>query len=236
MVKITLHGDLGEKIGKEWILDVESVNEGINAIDILSENKLYKYLQQKEQAQSPYRVLINGEDFISEEKLDDIKKPENVRNSNLIIKINNLKTIDIIPIIEGAGKIGNIIFGVILIIVGIILFATGYGAGFGVLAITTGLGLIVTGVLGLLARPPDFEDPNGVGKSSYLFNGPQNVVREGGPVPIGYGRLLLGSQVIAASYDIYDVSSVEQVISDDIRSETSNPGGVAEMPTQLIQT
>ena len=33
MVKITLHGKLGEDIGKEWDLDIESVSEGLRAIE-----------------------------------------------------------------------------------------------------------------------------------------------------------------------------------------------------------
>ena len=34
------------------------------------------------------------------------------------------------------------------------------------------------------------------GTPSYLFDGPTNVVGEGGPVPVGYGRLLIGSTAI----------------------------------------
>ena len=36
--------------------------------------------------------------------------------------------------------------------------------------------------------------------NSYLFSGPVNVINEGGPVPIGYGRLIVGSQVIMSTY------------------------------------
>ena len=45
--------------------------------------------------------------------------------------------------------------------------------------------------------------------NSYLFSGPTNVLNEGGPVPIGYGRLMVGSQVIMASYE------VERVLTKD---------------------
>jgi predicted phage tail protein len=55
---------------------------------------------------------------------------------------------------------------------------------------------------------PDFRsivnpssDPTQLAKS-YLFSGPTNVMNEGGAVPMGYGRLMVGSQVIMASYDI----------------------------------
>ena len=38
--------------------------------------------------------------------------------------------------------------------------------------------------------------------NSYLFNGPVNVLNDGGPVPIGYGRVIVGSQVVMAAYAI----------------------------------
>ena len=38
--------------------------------------------------------------------------------------------------------------------------------------------------------------------NSYLFSGPVNVLNEGGPVPIGYGRLIVGSQVIMSAYGV----------------------------------
>ena len=54
------------------------------------------------------------------------------------------------------------------------------------------------------------EDFRGGGKQSYLFNGPINVTNEGGPVPVGYGRLIVGSQVTYASYEVTRVdASVE---------------------------
>ena len=41
--------------------------------------------------------------------------------------------------------------------------------------------------------------------NSYLFNGPVNIINEGGPVPIGYGRLIVGSQTIMSAYDVRKV-------------------------------
>lgn len=237
MVNITLHGDLGKTFGEVWELDIQSVSEAINAIEILSNNKLYTYLQQQDKINSPYRVLINGDDFVSEEKLDNINNPNAVLKSNLILKSKNIKTIDIIPVIEGADEIINIVLGALLIIAGIIVaFIPGLGF-LGAGLIVVGLGLLITGVVGLLASPPkpeDFVDP--AGKGGYLFNGPENVAKEGGPVPVGYGRLLLGSQVIAATYNIYDVSSVDQVISTNITTQNAAIGGVGQTPTTMIQT
>ena len=53
----------------------------------------------------------------------------------------------------------------------------------------------------------DFREIEGGGRRSYLFSGPENTVREGGPVFIGYGRLMVGSQVVQSSIETFDVRS-----------------------------
>ncbi len=41
---------------------------------------------------------------------------------------------------------------------------------------------------------------------SYVFNGPVNTTAQGQPVPIGYGRLIVGGAVISAGISIDDIS------------------------------
>ena len=210
-VKITLFGDLGKKVGKNWNLAVESVGEAIRFIEHTTKKKLYKYLLEKDKEGIRYRVLINNRDFVSEKPLD-VNDLDTVRNSELVMKRKDLKTIDIIPVIEGAddGGIFATILGALLIVVGVILLFTPF-APLGTGLIIAGLGLVAAGVTVLLSQPPDFQpfqEIEGGGAASYLFNGPQNTTREGGPVPVGYGRLLIGSQVISASYDIIDYEAL----------------------------
>ena len=56
-----------------------------------------------------------------------------------------------------------------------------------------------------MAEPPEFEDFREIQKTnkkeSYLFNGPLNTYNPGGPVPIGYGRVMVGSLTIAYSHE-----------------------------------
>jgi len=205
-VKVNFHGVLQE-LGKTWNLAIQSVGEAIHAINTIKKGRLNKTLLENDKKGIKYRVLINGRDFLCEET-PTLDKPETIQNSELTFKFNEgkLKTIDFVPVLEGAdGDFFSIIAGVLLIIVGIVLFATP----FGVPLIMAGLGLVAAGVINLLSKPPkfedfrDFSDPSKA-KSSYLFNGPVNVTREGGPVPILYGRLLIGSQVISTSYEITD--------------------------------
>ena len=234
LVNINLHGQLGKAVGRKgWKLSVKSVAEACRAIDALSQRRWTKHLLTAEAAKVKYKILVNGEAPMTE-KEPDPKDPNTILNSELIIPIHNLDTIDIVPVVEGAGD--NM--GILLVVVGVLLIVTGVGAAGGMSALqsaataagTTGLGvgtflgigagtaimagaaLAIAGVTALSMKPPAFVDDaeidldNGAGGArSYLFNGPANTVREGGPVPIGYGRLVVGSQIIQSSNKIQDV-------------------------------
>ena len=212
-VNIKLHGHLGEAVGEDWSLHVRNTSEAMNAINVLSKRKLYRYLAESDKKGAKYRVLINGRDFASDGPLSSFDSKEDmqkIRNSELCLASQNLKTIDIIPILEGAEAIVNIIVGVVLIIIGIILLV--YGQPIGFAFIMAGIGLVASGIAALLMDAPVFEDVRSIqggGTSSYLFNGPQNTAREGGPVPFGYGELLIGSQVLSATYSIGDVLATQ---------------------------
>jgi predicted phage tail protein len=66
-----------------------------------------------------------------------------------------------------------------------------------------GLFAILSGMANLLAEPPDFEDFREIQqvnkRESYLFGGPINTYNPGGPVPVGYGRIMAGSLTVAYS-------------------------------------
>ncbi|CAK0749921.1 Tail assembly protein [Gammaproteobacteria bacterium] len=212
MVTITLHGEMGKALGKaKWILDVKKVSEAIHAINVLTENKLNKYL--KKHGEDGFSVVVNNRTLTYGEKLDinDKEIERKIKESQLNLSFKNLQTIDIVPVVVLANSdILNIVLGVVLIIVGVLIAVgtLGGGAPLSAALIIGGIGIIAAGVINLLSKPPVFEDYREIskgGKTSYLFNGPENVINDGGPVPIGYGRLLVGSQVIAASYNISNI-------------------------------
>lgn len=205
LVTIKLHGNLGELFHEQWDFAVKSVSQALSAINTFTDNKFFKFLSSKQQKGVFYRVLINGEDYVAEKSLTDPEDINAIKSSNLVANIDNLKTIDIIPVLEGAKDVFLIILGVVLVIVGILLIEFGIG----VPLIMIGIGLLAAGITALISKPPAFEDFREVegSKSSYLFNGPVNIQREGGPIPVGYGRLLVGSQVISANVINYDLDS-----------------------------
>lgn len=202
LVTIRLHGDLGNKIGKKYRLAVKSTGEAIHAINCLTNNRLYKYLYEKDKDGVAYEIIINNKKF--ECNSDNSENLPSQIISELTIPNPHLQEIDVVPVIQGAEDVGLLILGALLITLGAIFFETP----FGVPLIVIGVGLLVGGVMLMLAKPPDFDDFR-QGKRNYLFDGPENIAGEGGPVPILYGRLIVGSQVIAGYYDT-SVQAVEK--------------------------
>lgn len=212
LTKITLHGDIGKKISKDvWNLSISSVREALHAINVLSNNELNNYFIRHNKLQAKYRVLINGRDFLCPVKELNETNMEEINNSELIMKHENLETIDIVPILEGTS---NDVLGYIQIVVGVILMiASFFVPGLGPALFVAGLMLVGAGIMTLLTKPPKFDDFRKIdkaGKDSYLFSGPTNIVGEGGPIPVGYGTVLLGSQVISSSYRIQDYQIVRE--------------------------
>jgi predicted phage tail protein len=135
------------------------------------------------------------------------------------------EVIRIVPVISGAGKGGTskILIGIGLIAVSFIFPGAGiFGAGFGIfgpLAASTiatlttvgnlislvGASLVLGGVAEMLTpvsrTRQDESDPS----KSYSFSGIQNVSRQGVPVPICYGEVLVGSVVISAGINAGDI-------------------------------
>jgi predicted phage tail protein len=245
MTNITLHGEIAEYVGREnWNLKVNSIKEAMRAIQVLSKGKLLKYLIGAAEESIEYKILVNKREMIMAEDLS-LERPESIFNSELVMINEKLETLDIVPIIKGAGGGGgnSSTKGILAIVLAVILIASGIGAAGGVTflgmagaaggtgatvlsgaLIAAGIGLAVTGITLLMMSPPKFDDfrkiDGGGGKPSYLFDGPSNVLGEGGPVPVGYGRMKIGSQVVEISMNNVelDVKSTSTNVKDQINN------------------
>jgi len=237
MTSITLHGEIAEHVGREkWNLKVNSIKEALRAIQVLSKGKLLKYLIGAAEKSVEYKILVNKREMMAVEDIS-LERPESIFNSELVMINEKLETLDIVPIIKGAGGGGgggSSSKGVLALVLGVILIATGVfapvGLGIGASAalsgalIGAGLGLAVTGITLLMMSPPKFDDfrkiDNGGGKPNYLFDGPSNILGEGGPVPVGYGRMKIGSQTVEISMNNVelDVKSTAADVKDQINN------------------
>ena len=223
LVEITLHGKLGKKLGRStWNLSVASASEGIHAINKMSGGKLFQLLAKEQKKNQKYKILLNDKplkidtDVRFDEMHDDKEKSkeqiEAINNSELTINNPKLEKVDFVPVVEGADEVFTIFFAIIVIIIGIIV-----GGPLGMAIVMAGVGLLAAGIAALMMEPPEMDELRtleGATSASYMFNGPVNIAREGGPVPICYGRLLCGGQVLGAWYDIDDIDASANSISN----------------------
>ena len=205
MTHVKLMGEIGEKFGTEWDMNVSSFRDMFRLIDCQTEG-FKKYLLDCADKGINFTIQ-NGEDLV-DGTLDAMIAP---------VK----ETVIITPIAAGAGAsdVFKVVIGALLIIYGPGLVDSLFAAGgegavvssemVGAETVTTstkvgklqiaarravqGLGtsLGMDGVTGYLT--PD--TPSEAGKS-YLYDGPENNVLQGAPVPLLYGRLLVGGSVI----------------------------------------
>ena len=72
-----------------------------------------------------------------------------------------------------------------------------------------GAGLAIQGVMSLLFPPPkpDFNQEVAAGGKSYLFGNKPSNVSQGQAIPVGYGRLLIGSSQISAATNHYPLAT-----------------------------
>jgi predicted phage tail protein len=118
--------------------------------------------------------------------------------------------INIYPEVVGAGGrpgVMGIILGVLMIVVAI--FAPYIGgpllAAQGALYVGGAFAIIGGAITMLTTKTPKMGNYQGAEqdrRASFVYNGPVNVVEQGGPVPLVYGRHICGSTVISAGIEV----------------------------------
>lgn len=194
--KIKLLGHLGKKFGREYQFDVSSPAEAVKAL-CHQVKGFRQYMQEGKGKEQKFKIIVG------ENTLLDVEKQLGMQTNN---------DISIVPMIKGSGgDLGNAILGGVLLasslgfgpLGGLFVGEFAAFAGLGA-AIGTGIGgaLLFSGLSGMLFKPPQVMAPSETNKDndrSYLFNGAVNTTQQGQPIPIGYGRMRIGSQVVSAS-------------------------------------
>jgi len=206
MKTVYLYGHLGRKFGHRWQLDVQTPAEALRAI---MANKPEFRAHLLTHSTPGYQVCVGPDPLV---KLDALQYP------------SGRQAIKIVPVIAGAAKdptIG-IIVGVVLVAAAIVTYqyellpyamtTAGGGltlAGSAVVSMGfIGASLALGGISQLLAGTPGdqgiSERPEN--KPSFIFNGAVNTIAQGHPVPVGYGRMRVGSAVISAGIATEDIA------------------------------
>lgn len=192
MRTIILLGELGKRYGRRHLLDVKTPAEAIRALCVNFQD-FADFVSSSHERNVGYQVL-NMREGLNEEGLHH---PAGQR-------------ITIAPVVAGASFFGKLFSGVGAILTGAALIAAAVmfpplaaielvaGTTLASVAFNVGVSLALGGVSQLLAPTPKTPE-NTQEKNSYVFNGAVNTTAQGQPVPIGYGRMVVGSAVISAS-------------------------------------
>ena len=203
---VKLYGELAERYGKDWHLDINSPSEAVRALAVNNPG-FRQFVSSSQDRGVGYKISV-GKTFI--QSLEEIYYP------------SGRQEIKIIPVVLGAKKDGGlaIILGIALMVAAphLALAAEGaIGAGLGGAgmvasplaihagtstaammvqgaAMNIGFNLVLAGVGAALTNTPEpvKDDEN------YSFDGAANTVRQGVPVPVCYGQLLVGGAVISS--------------------------------------
>lgn len=187
---IRLHGEMGRRFGREFVMDVLTTAEAVQAL-CATVTGFRAYLI--EHADDGYKV------FVGTQRID---------TEGLIDPVSDREVIRIAPVVAGAGgDFGKIIVGAALIYFsmgtsGVAITPLWGTTTLGSLAGNIGFSLILGGVASMLSQPPP--TPTATTSTptqntpSKIFDGAVNTTAQGNPVPLCYGRVLVGSHVVSA--------------------------------------
>lgn len=201
MMTVLLYGWLGKRFGRVHRYDVRTPVEAVRALGATLPGFRQALIEG-----GAYRVLRGGREALT---LDQCAEPQSARES-----------VRIVPVVAGAGKgLGQVLLGAALI--GFAVFTGGMSLGWsaaissggmalaGKVAGTIGMSLLMGGVSQMLFSPPTQRHGEAATAAnnapSYAFNGAVNTAAQGNPVPVCYGRLIVGSQVISAGLAVEQI-------------------------------
>ena len=199
MRTVKLYGHLGKTFGKEFKLDVRTPAEAIAALRANLDG-FTAYLARF--SKPGFHILVEKRSIGEAELAHPCGQG----------------TIKIIPAVAGA-KNG----GVLQTIVGFALIVSYFIPGlptFGNNAVlSAGISMTAGGVIAMLTRVPAAGSAEKADNMpSYNFNGAVNTTAQGNPVPICYGEMIVGSQVVSFGLSVEDVFA-------PITGGTTNSGG-----------
>lgn len=226
-MKIYLHGKVGKKFGQKWDLNIKSPAEALRAIDA-NKPGFFKYLASEECKDLKWRIFID-------------KKP--IRSHKEIqVQTLDKKEIHFFPKVRGKDEAGDMMmYGGIGIAAGWGFNALADWAGDGWLGsilgwtgdllVEIGTALLLQGAIGSLMddpEPPPTEPqgPSMKNTSSFIFSRPLNNTVQGAPVPLGYGRMRVGSTIISSSVMNCRRNAFDSLVGETIDKDGNTVGAV----------
>lgn len=205
---IRLYGKLGARFGRQFRLAVSSPAEAVHALGCQIPG-FNAYLMGSKDKGVGYAVFA-GKRNLREDELIHPSGADDIR---------------IAPVLLGAGGDGgvfNVILGAALVVLGTMSVVVDYSGTLATALVGAGVSMMVGGVMQMLAPSPKGtpqDRPENL--PSYSFAGPVNTQAQGNPVPVLYGRMIVGSAVISAGIEAKD----QAYIPTDNRGGGGGGGG-----------
>ena len=168
MKNVFLHGRLGDRFGKKWVLSVASPEEAIRAL-FANEPAIQHYLTNKQKEGVAYGVKKTKTSAFIEGDEWGMKTPGSLH---------------IFPVPQGAATLAvNLLIAVA----------------------TTAASMYISKKL---AEAMERDDSTVSSETkSFIFNGGANRYQQGATIPLGYGRMKVGTNVISSCVSNYDYNS-----------------------------
>ena len=199
MTIVNIHGILGREYGNSFLLSLPNPKDVLEAIDCNRQGFLQRLVELQREGLC-YDMIINKKRITNGPDMDHMSNPA---------------TVDLVPAISGSGPL-----------MAPLLMTTGlFTAGSTALAFAASIAnfVLFAAISYALTPKPEneaLEISSKASKSSLIFSNTVNLASQGSPVPIGYGRLLVGSQVIQATIKSFPQ---HQAPSKALRGSESNP-------------
>jgi len=198
MTVVNIHGILAREYGDSFTLSLPNPKDVLEAIDCNKQGFLHRLVELQREGLC-YDIIIDKTRITNGPDMDHMLNPD---------------TIDLVPAISGSGPAMGPIIGA--------LFTTLAPATVTFWASIANSILFAAISYALTPKPENeaLEITAKASKSSLIFSNTANVASQGSPVPIGYGRLRVGSQVIQAT-----IKSYPQYVQpkEALRGSASNP-------------
>ncbi|WP_250464103.1 MULTISPECIES: phage tail protein [unclassified Caballeronia] len=213
---IRLYGSLGAKFGRDHAYVVRSPRDAVRALSTMVPG-FWQELVKSGQRGVRYAVFV-GQRNVDKTQLDWPSGGEPIR---------------IAPVIAGS-KAG----GIFQTIAGVALAAAGAASMWLIPSNKFGIDMMLMGgslALGGIAQMLSPQTPTPSPVSQHGMPGIQNVVAQGGPVPLLYGRMRVGSTVISA--DIQAIDAPARAAEQDIAPvATQTSGGIEGQEKTVINS
>ena len=190
--RLIFQGSAGEALGKEWTVNAPTVADAFKIVHANNPKKYKDYFEQDLEAE--FSVKLAGEALGEAELL-----------------LNNLKGEDIVvtPVPKGSklNAVEKILLAIVLIVVsyympGAAKDATKLQVYMANTVKMLGINMLLAGVTELMMDDPS----NDKDEEGAMFGGPAQTVKHGQPVPICYGKLMVGGTPINFGFGVDKLS------------------------------